>query len=90
MQYIIMLPCAIVIIGCICRMDMLSWQDNKHGWLTFFTVVAGYCGDVAIDALTGRPTDLHDWFAVTAFLMYLHLTHKLWQAGPPPATRRAK
>lgn len=79
---------SMVITGCICRVNIMAWRNNKAGWLLLYIAFAYFAGDVAIDALQAGAIDPHDAVILAALVLYMHLTKGLWHSGPPPVTRR--
>ena len=79
---------AIVITGCICRVNVMAWREHKAGWLLIYIGMAYFAGDVAIDALHVSFVEPHDAVILAVLALYMHLTKGLWHSGPPPVTRK--
>lgn len=81
------LVCSLVLIGCICRVDIMKSGRSKRGWLWMYTLVAPFAAGVLIDLSIGRPVDWYACFGIAAFLLHLVLTRRIWANGEPAETK---
>lgn len=79
---------AIVITGCICRVNVMAWREHKAGWLLIYIGMAYFAGDVAIDALHVSFVEPHDAVILAVLALYMLMTRNLWADGPPPTTHK--
>ncbi len=79
--------CVAVIVGAICRLDMLNGQQAKRhrfGWVLCYVCYAGAALAVLIDLAHTRsaPAD-GAAVAIVALALNILLTQRSWAAGPP-------
>lgn len=80
--------CAVVLAGCICRIDALRPQTNKAGWSYLYILFAVFAGGVLIDLSLGHAVDWYVAAGVAGILAHMALTRRLWRGSPPLETLR--
>jgi hypothetical protein len=85
---VIVALCALVILGSICRLDMMHARTNRGEWIALYTAAATFAAGMVLDLAAGRAIDWHEVAGVVALLLQLHCTRRLWIDGPPPNTRK--
>lgn len=80
------LMCMSVLIGCVCRVNMMHSDRHKFGWFAMYAIYAVYAGGVLIDLLLNRWVDWYEAAGLAGVLLHLVMTRKLWSREPPPET----
>ncbi|WP_137860809.1 hypothetical protein [Variovorax sp. 3P27G3] len=81
-----MAVCALVLMACICRIDLMRFHTNRAAWFAMYLLFAVYALGVLLDLLAARPVDWYEGAGVGGVLLYMALTRKLWRQGPPAET----
>jgi hypothetical protein len=87
-QAVIVAICAAVLVGSICRLDMMRAHRHRGGWIAYYTLGAVYAFGTFLDLAHGRMPEWHLVAGVLALLLQLVNTRTLWRDGPPAATRK--
>jgi hypothetical protein len=82
--------CTVVLLACVCRINLLHARRSKAGWIALYIVWAALASGVLIDLVVGRPVD--GWAALGGLGALLHvvLTRRLWSQGAPRETERQR
>lgn len=81
-----MAVCAVVLMACICRIDLMRFQINRAAWFCVYLLFAVYALGVLLDLAVARPVDWYEGAGIGGVLLYMVLTRNLWRRGPPPET----
>ncbi len=82
--------CLGVLIGCICRIDLLDPKRHRLGWRLLYILFSAYAGGVLMDLWVLGQVDWYEGAGVAGVLLHISLTRKLWRCGPPPETLKAE
>ena len=79
--------CVLIIVACICRVNLMRYGDNKFGWIVLYTLWAPFACGMLIDLLT-FPARIDWWacFGIAGIALHIVLTRQRWSAGAPPET----
>jgi hypothetical protein len=78
--------CVLVLMACICRIDLMRFQVNRAAWFCVYLLFAVYALGVMLDLAVARPVDWYEGAGVGGVLLYMALTRNLWRQGPPAET----
>jgi hypothetical protein len=78
--------CGLILVACICRLDLLTPRLHKLGWRLMYLLYAAYAGGVLIDLATAQPVDWYEAAGIAGVLIHVALTRRLWRDGPPSET----
>lgn len=81
--------CLFVLVGCICRIDMMRTRHNILGWVIMYILAAPFAYDILFNLLTGKQVGLYAWFGLGVMALHFQLTKKLWTCSPPLYTIKA-
>ncbi len=84
------LVCALVIAGCICRLDTMRAGKHKAGWMLMYILYAPFALGVLIDLVKDRQVDWWACFGIAGILLDLYLTSRLWRYGAPFEVERCR
>jgi hypothetical protein len=85
---VIVALCAAVLVGSICRLDMMRADRHRAGWIAYYTLGAVFAAGIFLDLAHGHAPEWPAVAGVIALLLQLVNTRALWRDGPPPATRK--
>lgn len=76
--------CLLVIVACICRVNLMRFGQHKFGWLVLYILWAPFAMGMLIDMLTA-PGRVDWWacFGIAGILLHIVLTRRKWSAGAP-------
>lgn len=79
--------CALVIVACICRVNLMRRGQHKLGWALLYMLWAPFAGGMLID-LVLRDYKLDWWacFGIAGILLHMVLTRHKWAHGAPEET----
>lgn len=81
-----MAVCAVVLMACICRIDLMRSHTSRAAWFAVYLLFAVYALGVLLDLIGARPVNLYEGAGIGGVLLYMALTRNLWRRGPPPET----
>lgn len=82
-NYAGLLVCAVVLVGCVCRIDMMAPTLRNAPWAVFYFIYAAFALDTLTELWGGRNVD---WLvaAVTgAMALHILLTWRRWPDDTP-------
>jgi hypothetical protein len=85
-RYLGMTVCAVVLMACICRIDLMRFQINRAAWFSVYLLFAVYALGVLLDLAVARSVDWYEGAGIGGVLLYMALTRNLWRQGPPVET----
>jgi hypothetical protein len=76
--------CALIILACICRVNLMRFGQSKFGWVAVYILWAPSAGGLLIDLLAdpGR-IEWWDCVGVVGILVHIVLTRQHWSMGAP-------
>lgn len=75
--------CACIIVGCICRINLLKGGQHRLSWHAMYICFAAVAGGVATDLVVGRFVDWYTAAGVAGILLHFIHTRKHWKRCPP-------
>lgn len=87
LNVLIVLGCVVVMVGCICRVNLLD-SRNALGWVLAYVLMAGLAMRLLLNALHQANTSWYAVLGVLAALMHLFSTQRVWKDDAPPFTQR--
>lgn len=82
--------CALIIIACICRVNLLTAGVHRFAWGVLYIAYAAFAMGCAIDLLIQRFAEWWVCLGVAGVVLQLWLTRKDWRAGAPQDIRRVR
>lgn len=80
-RYAGMAVCALVLMACICRIDLMRFHVNRAAWFVVYVMFAVYALGVLLDLVVGRAVDWYEVAGTGGVLLYMVLTRKQWARG---------
>lgn len=87
-KFAVLAICAFVVMGSICRLDMLHASVTRYAFIAIYTLAAIFAFGVALDIIHERTVDWWEVAGVAALALQMYATRDLWVTGPPPSTLR--
>lgn len=75
--------CALVIAGCICRVDLLRPRVHSDTWALMYILFATFAGGVLIDLVIERWVDWWACLGIAGVLLHLLVSRRQWAHGAP-------
>lgn len=84
LRALIVVLCAVVFTGAVCRLDMLRARYHSGAWIALYTFAAIFAFGLALDVLHGRAIAWHQVAGMAALALQLLNTRAQWANGIPP------
>ncbi|MBS0427617.1 MAG: hypothetical protein JSR41_10065 [Proteobacteria bacterium] len=85
-----MAVCAVVLLACVCRINLLQFRVSRSAWFCVYLLFAVYALGVLLDLARARGVDWYEGAGIGGVLLYMVLTRDLWRGGPDPETTRGE
>lgn len=82
-KYAGLVICACIIVGCICRINLLTGREHRMSWFLMYLCCAAFSGGIATDLVINRFVDWYTAAGVAAILLHFIHTRKHWKRCPP-------
>lgn len=83
--------CAIVLVACVCRIDLMRSGRSRASWFVVYLLFAVFALGTLLALVADRAID---WWSATAgavgLLLFMALTRRDWQGRPAPETDAAE
>lgn len=90
LNYVGLLACVVVLLACVCRIELMSSTRNRWSWFVVYVLFAAYALGTALQTWRARSFDWNDAAGIGAILVFVCITRCLWVNGPPPETVRGE
>lgn len=89
-RFAAMAACLLVLVACICRIDLMRRGRSRPSWFLSYLLFAVY----ALGRLIALARDSQvDWYSIAGvfgLVLFMALTRKEWRGAPAPETDAAE
>ena len=86
LRYAGILICALVLMACVCRIDLMRSGRSRPSWFLIYLCFAVYTLGVLLDLAMNRWVDWYECAGVLGLLLFMLKTRQAWRGHPAPET----
>jgi len=86
LRYAGMAACLVVLLACVCRIDLMRSTRTRAVWFVLYALFAMYALGTVLQIWRGGSFDWNDAAGIGGILVNVFATRHLWKNGQPPET----